>query len=174
VVTHAYLQRIANDGMKDWAEMETWDEARVLGLRAEIIRALDAEGTLGEELERGADEVAAALRYAITSERGRWILSPHEGDRCELDLSAEVDGRIERIRLDRTFIEDGTRWVVDYKITGREGGDPESFLRLQEEKYRPDMQRYQRVLRQWDERPLRCALFFPLLGAFREVVLGGD
>ena len=36
------------------------------------------------------------------------------------------------------------------------------------------MQRYQRVLRQWDERPLRCALFFPLLGAFREVVLGGD
>ena len=174
VVTHAYLQRIANDGMKDWAEMETWDEARVLGLRAEIIRALDAEGTLGEELERGADEVAAALRYAITSERGRWILSPHEGGRCELDLSAEVDGRIERIRLDRTFIEDGTRWVVDYKITGREGGDPESFLRLQEEKYRPDMQRYQRVLRQWDERPLRCALFFPLLGAFREVVLGGD
>jgi hypothetical protein len=72
VVTHAYLQRIANDGMKDWAEMETWDEARVLGLRAEIARALDAEGALGEELERGADEVAEALRYAISSERGRW------------------------------------------------------------------------------------------------------
>ncbi len=65
-----------------------------------------------------------------------------------------MDGRIERIRLDRTFVEDGTRWVVDYKITGREGGDPESFLRLQEEKYRPDMQRYQRVLRQWDV--VRC------------------
>jgi ATP-dependent exoDNAse (exonuclease V) beta subunit len=168
VVAHAYLQRMANDGM------ENWDAARVLGLRAEIVRALDAEGALGEELERGADEVVEALRYAITSERGRWILTSHEEHRCELDLSAEVDGSIERIRLDRTFVEDGTRWVVDYKITGREGGDQESFLRLQEEKYRPDMQRYQRVLRQWDERPLRCALFFPLLGAFREVLLGGD
>ena len=85
-----------------------------------------------------------------------------------------MDGRIERIRLDRTFVEDGTRWVVDYKITGREGGDVESFLMQQEEKYLPDMQRYRSVLRLWDELPVRCALFFPLLGAFREVALVGD
>jgi len=168
VVAHWLLQRIASEGPAKW------DEARVRGIRAEILTALDREGAASEELERGADEVIQAICYALSSERGRWVLGEHEQQRSELDLSAEVDGRIERIRLDRTFVEDGTRWVVDYKITGREGGDVESFLVMQEKKYLPDMMRYRRVLRQWDELPVRCALFFPLLGTFREVALDGD
>ncbi len=168
VVSHWLLQRIANEGL------HRWDEARVKGIRTEITEALEREGAASEERERGADEVTEAICYALSSERGRWVLGAHEQQRCELDLSAEVDGRIERIRLDRTFVEDGTRWVVDYKITGREGGDVESFLMQQEEKYLPDMQRYRSVLRLWDELPVRCALFFPLLGAFREVALVGD
>jgi hypothetical protein len=42
---------------------------------------------------------------------------------------------------------------------------------MQVEKYRPDMQRYVRVLSAFDPRPMRCALYLPLLGAFCPVEL---
>jgi ATP-dependent exoDNAse (exonuclease V) beta subunit len=73
---------------------------------------------------------------------------------------------LQHIRVDRTFIEAGTRWLVDYKITEQLGGDPRRFVQMQVEKYRSDMQRYVRVLRIFDNRPVRCALYLPLLGAF--------
>jgi hypothetical protein len=37
---------------------------------------------------------------------------------------------------------------------------------MQVDKYRPDMQRYVRVLHAFDPRPMRCAFYLPLLGAF--------
>jgi ATP-dependent exoDNAse (exonuclease V) beta subunit len=73
------------------------------------------------------------------------------------------------VRVDRTFVESGTRWLIDYKTSPQEGGDPLRFARMQVWKYRPDMQRYVRVLRAFDPRPVRCALYLPLLGQFCEV-----
>ena len=66
---------------------------------------------------------------------------------ASLRVSAVVEGRVEHVRVDRTFIEDGTRWLIDYKISRAKGGDPVRFVQMQVEKYRPDMQRYVRVLR---------------------------
>jgi ATP-dependent exoDNAse (exonuclease V) beta subunit len=73
--------------------------------------------------------------------------------------------------VDRTFVEDGVRWLIDYKITERQGGDPSRFIQMQVDKYRSDMQRYARVLTVFDPRPVRCALYLPLLGKFCPVVL---
>ena len=86
---------------------------------------------------------SVSLRY----QRGRWLLSPHPEHRCELAVSAVIEGELQHVRIDRTFIEDGTRWLIDYKITEQLGGDPLRFVQMQVEKYRPDMQRYVRVLR---------------------------
>ncbi len=30
--------------------------------------------------------------------------------------------------LDRTFIENGTRWIIDYKTSSHSGGDLQGFL----------------------------------------------
>jgi ATP-dependent exoDNAse (exonuclease V) beta subunit len=110
----------------------------------------------------------------LADERGRWLLSPHSEHCCELAVSAMLDGELLHVRIDRTFLEDGARWLVDYKISRQSGGDRERFLAMQVEKYRPDLERYVRVLRLLDAQagasvPLRCALYFPLLGEFREI-----
>src|SRR5208282_3255896 len=91
---------------------------------------------------------------------------PHPEHRCELAVSAVIGGELQHVRVDRTFIEDGTRWLIDYKVTEQQGGDARRFVQMQVEKYRPDMQRYVRVLRAWDPHPVRCALYLPLLGQF--------
>jgi ATP-dependent helicase/nuclease subunit A len=115
-----------------------------------------------------------ALRNALENPRGRWLLSPHPEHRCELAVSAILDGEVRHVRIDRTFIEDGVRWIIDYKISPQQGGDRQRFVAMQVEKYRPDIERYARVMRALDLgaglcRPLRCALYLPLLGEFREV-----
>jgi ATP-dependent exoDNAse (exonuclease V) beta subunit len=160
VVAHAFLQRIALEGALHW------DAKRVLSSRPAISVALSRAGVVRGELEQGIARVSEALSRTLEDERGRWLLSPHAEHCCELAVSAVIEGSLQHVRVDRTFIEDGTRWLIDYKITEQLGGDPRRFVQMQVEKYRPDMQRYARVLRVFDPRPVRCALYLPLLGEF--------
>lgn len=165
VVAHSFLQRIAQDGPAQWTP------ERIQRARPTIAAALLGAGVTRSDLEQGIARVSLALGNTLADERGRWLLSPHSEHRCEFAVSAVIDGRLEHVRVDRTFVADGVRWLIDYKITERQGGDPSRFVEMQVEKYRPDMQRYVRVLRAFDPRPMRCALYLPLLGAFCPVEL---
>lgn len=160
VVAHSFLQRIATDGPS------LWNAERVVAARPLIAAALARAGVVRGELEQGIARVTEALNKTLNDERGRWLLSPHKEHRCEFAVSAVIGGQLEHVRVDRTFIEDGTRWLIDYKITEQLGGDPRRFVQMQVAKYRPDMERYVRVLCAFDPRPVRCALYLPLLGAF--------
>ncbi|MGC2211180.1 MAG: UvrD-helicase domain-containing protein [Candidatus Korobacteraceae bacterium] len=163
VVAHSFLQRIALDGLP------LWDAAHLAAARPAIASALLRAGVLPSELEQGIARVNEALRRTLEDERGRWLLSPHPEHCCELAVSAVFNGELHHVRIDRTFLDDGTRWLIDYKITEQQGGDPRRFVEMQVEKYHPDIERYARVLRAYDPRPLRCALYLPLLGRFCEV-----
>lgn len=160
VVAHSFLQRIAVEGVSQW------NASRVASSRPAIAAMLLRNGVAQAELEQGIARVVEALQRTLEDECGRWLLSPHEDHRCELAVSAIVNGELQHVRVDRTFIFEGVRWLIDYKITEQLGGDLHRFLSMQVEKYSPDMQRYVRVLRLWDARPLRCALYLPLLGQF--------
>ena len=70
--------------------------------------------------------------------------------------------------IDRTFIDrEGTRWVVDYKSSQHEGGALEVFLAQEQERYRPQLERYTLLARGLGPEPVRAALYFPLIGAWR-------
>jgi ATP-dependent exoDNAse (exonuclease V) beta subunit len=163
VVAHSFLQRIAVEGPSQW------DAERVASARPAIASALLRAGVMRGELEQGIARVSEALNKTLSDERGLWMLSPHPEHRCEFAVSAVIDERLEHVRVDRTFIDDGTRWLIDYKITEQLGGDRNRFVRMQVDKYRPDMQRYVRVMHAFDPRPVQCALYLPLLGAFYPV-----
>ena len=70
--------------------------------------------------------------------------------------------------VDRTFVdEEGIRWIVDYKTAADRGGDAEAFLDREENRYRPQLDRYAQILRAWEDRPVRVGLYFPLIPAWR-------
>ena len=160
VVAHSFLQCIAIEGP------ERWDANRLVSARPAIGAALLRAGVIRDELEQGIVRVSEALGKTLNDDRGRWLLSSHPEHCCEFAVSAVIEGRVEHVRVDRTFIENGTRWLIDYKITEQLGGDLRRFVQMQVDKYRLDMRRYARVLRAFDPRPVRCALYLPLLGAF--------
>jgi ATP-dependent exoDNAse (exonuclease V) beta subunit len=162
-VAHSFLECIAMEGLS------RWDARRVAAARPAIAASLLRSGVEHGKLEQAVVRVAEALSKTLADDRGHWLLSPHPEHRCELAISAVLKGRLEHVRVDRTFIENGTRWLIDYKTSPQEGGDPLRFAQMQVKKYRPDMQRYVRVLHKFDPRPVRCALYLPLLGQFCEV-----
>ena len=114
--------------------------------------------------------VEAALLQALRNERGRWLLGTQGSAACEYSLCGLLDSQIVSARIDRTFIDDqGTRWVVDYKSSSHEGTGIDAFLDNERERYREQMARYRSLFALLENRPIRTALYFPLLQGWREV-----
>ena len=63
---------------------------------------------------------------------------------------------------------EGTRWIVDFKLSRHEGADREGFLDGERERYRQQLEDYARVVGGIDARPVRVGLYFPLLRGWRE------
>ena len=84
-------------------------------------------------------------------------------------------GDIVNVVIDRTFVDaTGTRWVVDFKTSPHEGGDRETFLDEEVRRYEAQLRRYAHLARGLGPQPVRAGLYYPLLGAWREVDLAGE
>ncbi|MFZ1729786.1 MAG: UvrD-helicase domain-containing protein [Bacteroidota bacterium] len=166
VVVHALLHRVAVEGKLFWRNVG--DEERRAMLRAMFVDA----GLLQPEKDV-LERASSAIDRVLADEKGRWILDRHEHAECELALTGYDGESILGVRIDRTFVTaDGVRWIVDYKTSSHEGADLEEFLAGQEKLYRPQLERYARMMKVWDGRPVRAALYYPLLQRWREVSLG--
>lgn len=162
-VVHRHLQRIAERGI------ERFSPERVRARTGVYARELTLAGVDASELERAAERVAAALCSALEDTDGRWVLGTHAEARSELRLTISSALGLEHLQLDRTFVENGTRWIVDFKTGTHEGGDLGAFLDSEVARYRPQLERYAAAMAQIDPRPIKLGLYFPLLRAFRTV-----
>jgi ATP-dependent helicase/nuclease subunit A len=126
-----------------------------------------------------ATRVIDAIARMHDDPRGRWLLgltNEISEVESELALTGVVQGKLVQGVVDRTFVDtDGVRWIVDFKTSTHEGGGLEHFLDEEVARYRPQLHRYSRLIKQWQPgMPLRMALYFPLLGAWREVDVGTE
>jgi len=155
IVVHAMLQRLSAEGRIEWN-------------RETVTAALASEGLAGDKLMEASRRVELALKGTTTHERGLWILADHEDDGRELALTGVVEGRPQNVVIDRTFVEDGVRWIIDYKTGPHAGGGVELFLDNEQLRYRPQLERYAQVMKHIEQRPIRLALYFPMLQGWRE------
>jgi ATP-dependent exoDNAse (exonuclease V) beta subunit len=160
-VVHRYLQRIADQGL------EQWSAQRVAEARPRFERELELLGVDGGERAGAADRVAAALSRALSDPQGRWLLAAHDEARSELTLTLRAGALLEHVRVDRTFVADGRRWIVDFKTSAHEGGNLSAFLDSEVERYAPQLERYAAAVAAGDSRPVHLCLYFPLLGEIR-------
>jgi ATP-dependent exoDNAse (exonuclease V) beta subunit len=160
-VVHRYLQRIADEGLAHW------DAVRVERQRAAFVRELELSGVEPRELETAAARVAAALTRALADPHGRWVLGAHAAARTELRMTVRVGGVLEHVRLDRTFVADGKRWIVDFKTSSHEGGELDAFVASEAARYAPQLERYASAIAALDSLPVHLGLYFPLLGVLR-------
>jgi ATP-dependent exoDNAse (exonuclease V) beta subunit len=153
-VVHAFVQR-----------MKGVDEPGPDG--PAIRRALVHAGVSPLDLEAAAQRVRQALARIRVSRRGRWILEPHEDSHSEYAVTGVVGGEVVRGLVDRTFVDAGVRWIIDFKTSEHQGGKLEEFLDEQQRRYRDQMERYASILAPLGN-PVRLGLYFPLLDEWRE------
>jgi ATP-dependent exoDNAse (exonuclease V) beta subunit len=161
-VVHAELQRFA--ALSDLPEPRHLRAADYLPWLAE-------HGVPEAEAPTAAARIVAALVATLGDARGRWLLAAAGREASsELRLSGVYEGSIVNISIDRMLVDEhGDRWIVDYKTSTHEGGELAHFLAQQLERYAPQLQRYAAIAGAlWPGR-LRTALYFPLLGEFREL-----
>jgi ATP-dependent exoDNAse (exonuclease V) beta subunit len=148
------------------------DAAQLPRLRARLESRLQSLGVEGEAARAGADRALAALRATVSDERGRWIFdAAHRDARSELALTGVRGAQIVNAVIDRTFVADGVRWVVDFKTSPHEGGDLDVFLENEARRYQSQLRRYVQLARELGPEPVRAGLYFPLLTAWREVAV---
>ena len=123
-----------------------------------------------ERLSAAMDQLELVVENIHQEHRAKWILSAnHTQINNEWPLSADIDGGIENIIIDRTFIdEDGIRWIIDYKTSVHEGGNIQGFLDSEVDRYRAQLEKYAMIIRLHESHPINLGLYFPLLGEWRE------
>jgi ATP-dependent helicase/nuclease subunit A len=144
--------------------------------RAALIEQLRLEGVPAAERDAAAALVVEAVTRTLGDARGRWILDgAHPYAASELALTGISEGRLRSVVIDRCFVDEaGTRWVIDYKTSRHEGAGVEAFLDAEVERYRAQLSGYVALARTLGPQTVRAGLYFPLLGAFREVDAAGE
>lgn len=156
---HRSVRQLLREGAKHWDADRIQRQARVW--RGELAAAGHDSGAI----ERGTARIRRGLENLLADPLGRWLLAEHEENDAELEMGyLEETGNARVAIVDRTFVADGLRWIVDYKLA--EPGDGESraeFLARQRELYAAQLARYAALFSRHGDRPVQTALYFPLL-----------
>lgn len=164
-LTHRYLEAIANDGLEDWPI------ARIHSLTPIIERALLQDGHRLEDAKSAAQHVILEISGALASEKGRWLLGPRTGAACEVPMSSlhpEAANAFQHHVIDRIFIDEGVRWIIDYKTMHSDQPMTEALLRSKALSYQPQLARYASLFAA-DPIATRTAIFFPAHGTLIEI-----
>mgnify|MGYP000096936664 FL=1 len=96
----------------------------------------------------------------------------HPQAKCEqaLGYNHPEQNRAGTSVIDRTFIDKGERWIIDYKFSKPAAEESEAqFIAKQSRAYQGQLRHYANLYKGLEEYPVRCALYFPQIPMFIEV-----
>ena len=131
--------------------------------RAFLLHGVKAHQT---ELEL---KLTQQLNRIFSDATGRWILDPnHDQSEAELEIDfIDANGGIKRSVIDRTFVDQNQRWIIDYKSsTPKDDADVKEFLRSEAQRYQSQLHHYRSL---FGESRIRCLLYFPAIAEYIEI-----
>jgi len=150
-LAHLYLEMIAKQGLQHWPadRMDT-------GLQGMQFWLLQ-RGHAKSEVEKQVPLIAQALKRTITSPQGAWILTPRATTQTEMSIShLDANQQTQEQRIDITFIENDTRWIIDFKL----GLDvTEANANAVAQSHKPQLARYASLFAN-EQLPIKTAVFF--------------
>ena len=160
ILAHLYMELMAKPA-------QSWTLQRLTQCKSAMQKWLMQQGYATKLAEQGATEVKAALQTTLSSEAGQWVLKNHSQAVSELSLMQATEAEVKKHVIDRTFVENDTRWVVDYKLTNLEVG---LELKQAAEVHRPQLSRYASLFAS-EGLPIKTAVLFLSIGQLVELSL---
>jgi ATP-dependent helicase/nuclease subunit A len=156
-LAHLYMEMIAASDLSDWPASRI--NACVHAMRFWLLQKGHAE----KEVHVQVANIANALTKTIASPEGAWMLAPRESLQTELSITIiDENSEPQEQRIDLTFIENDTRWIIDYKLTG---SDETPEITAQ---HRAQLERYTALFVS-ENLPIKTAVFFLSAGKLIEL-----
>lgn len=162
---HRILRRVCLDGVEQWprsvidARKSTWrNQLLELGVPTYLAPSF-------------TNRLAEWLVVTLNNRRACWMLDHnHAGSACELSVSTWQTGKLARHTIDRTFIDAGVRWVIDYKTCLPGNGETvEDFVARMIEEHRPQVQRYVTLMADLGDEPVQGCLYLVSIRRFVQI-----
>lgn len=164
IVAHYFLRYLSQHDIK--LRTPNW----IMSQQTLIQHMLMQQHLAETDLALGIATVNTVLQNSLQDKQGCWILDhTHEDAHSEFPITAMLDNQLVHLVIDRTFVFQNTRWIIDYKVTDFKGPDQQEFLAEQTQLYQAQLFQYARAMQLLDTRPIRLGLYFPLLPAWREI-----
>lgn len=160
-IAHTILQRICECGLGWWT-------AESAAAKAVYVARLLKQSGLDDKNSAIQEIIIEMIDKTVGDEKGSWILASHQDAAAELRLSYITANGVEDISIDRTFVDNNVRWIIDYKTAGTGNEDLAIFLKKQKSQYNKQMQKYKHAMLQLDKRPIKLGLYFPSISAWCE------
>ena len=158
-LTHRYLELIAKQGL------DAWPLSRLEPLKLAMQRWFTGQSYAMSAANQGADAVLALLKTTLQSPHGQWVLQSRETASNELEIESIGDdtAQVRKKIIDCTFIEDGVRWIVDYKTITFKNSLDEANLKQAAQAYRQQIEGYA-VLFADEGLSIQRAIYFVSIG----------
>jgi ATP-dependent exoDNAse (exonuclease V) beta subunit len=163
-LTHRYLELIATH------QLDTWTHDQIASLKPVMRHWLAQQGHALEVASAGADMVASLLQKTLESADGRWVLAARAQAGHEQEILFMDNTFVKKRIIDRTFVDSGTRWIVDYKTTAAVANFSEAEIQTEALKHVPQLAEYAALFAD-EGLPIKTAVFFVNVGRLIEVAV---
>ena len=113
---------------------------------------LNTMGFNTTELQSALDVLKQQLTQLFNDPTGQWIIKQHTEEHNEYAFLTHERGEVATRIIDRTFCDDGVRWIIDFK-TGREDSKTQA-------QHREQVNEYAALLASRSPEPIRCGLYY--------------
>ncbi|CEK11306.1 UvrD-helicase domain-containing protein [Legionella hackeliae] len=149
IVAHELLQWICNNHPLT-LEQVPWNL---------VVNRFKSVGFDEKELNEACENLKQQITRLFEEPIGNWLIQVHEEEANEYALFVTEETPMTRI-IDRTFIHEGQRWVIDFKT----GSDEEGT----QEEHRLQVNEYARLLAHQSDHPIRCGVYYLAKGTWLE------
>lgn len=116
-----------------------------------VVNILKSAGFTENEQQEAKELIQTQIHALLKDPIGQWICSGHEDEHNEYELIVQKNNETITRIIDRTFIDKGYRWIIDFK-TG-------AHSKKSEIKHRKQVNEYASILSTQNQ-PIRCGLFY--------------
>ncbi len=105
-----------------------------------------------QEQNESCTLIRQQLKNFFNEPIGQWLSKAHKDERNEYELLVNTEGLASTRIIDRTFVDEGLRWVIDFK-TGSDYENAQSHHRQQ-------VNHYAELLTKKGSEPIHCGLYY--------------
>jgi len=165
IVIHRQLEWLSKQELSSFILPKNWREITVSQLISNGIYSSD------ENIEKYIELVTNAIMNTLKDETGRFILKNHLEAKSELSLHKNISHGVFVTKvIDRTFVVEDKRWIVDYKSAKPQNDESlASFLEKEVSLYKKQINEYVELFKSMENRKIIAGLYFPMISHFERI-----